>query len=102
VTRDLQEHDPNCFAMSHELDQARADLAAAIEERDRLRGYLDNEMAQRAACLVENDRLRAVLATTRETVEALVQSVGERYITEAAVCTILAALRARAGLEATP
>ncbi len=72
-----------------------AQLATVTAERDDALWEAANLAGANIEVEEERDRLRAALATTRENVEAMVQAVGERYITEAAVCTILGALRAR-------
>lgn len=83
-------HDFNGECSDCADDRERADMVQVVDALERLRGALRSAEAER-------DSLRAVLATTPENVEVLVRAVGERHITQAAVCTILADQRRRAG-----
>lgn len=94
-----------------ERDQARADLAKVVEERERLRGELAELNEHYAAmcaqverllpALHDRDRLRAVLAHTPENVAGVIASIENPKVGDAVWdgARILAALRARAGME---
>lgn len=84
------------------------DYADALEELERLRGELKEERDARpwsSVVSAERDRLAAVLAETPDNVAALarvLESIGGAFAWEQEARAILAALRARAGLEPTP
>lgn len=89
-----------------ERDQARADLAQAVEDRERLRagmGALDVALNEARLLLqgvkAERDRLRAVLAETPDNLRHY-QEVAVLHHDE--VLRMLRAIAARAGLEPTP
>jgi hypothetical protein len=103
--------------LESERDQARADLAQAVEDRERLRAAVEADRVRlalergvSAAYKIERDRLRAVLADVDGAVadyfrhvlggEAPTPEEGEMAVIS--MRKLLAALRARAGLEPTP
>jgi hypothetical protein len=129
---ELPETISNYEGLLRDRDQARADLAQAVEDRERLRGELAAAVqaawwadAAHHAAADERDRLRAVLAETEENVETWAEIMCLDFNREpepdgtiptwqdvidedsadewrASARRILAALRARAGLEPTP
>jgi hypothetical protein len=99
--------------LESERDQARADLAQAVEDRERLRGENERLRADLAlymnagneACLAleaELIRLRAVLDMSYDEMVDLATNAGLGHLTGTDCKAFLAALRARAELEPTP
>jgi len=91
-----------------ERDQACADLAKAVEEREALRGdsadwqRVANEWTERTrAAEAERDRLRAVLDAGERNVDAVAAGLPSTVLVNARLATwaVIASLRRRAGLE---
>ena len=113
---------PGCGANCRDLDQARADLAQAIEEREAMRAAKETQTTLARLQIEQAMRLRAVLADTDENVLWLAQwqlradypnwekegggwdnaGHAERATRLDDARAVLAALRARAGMETTP